>query len=65
MVILIRGRLRPERANPISRITEAIYLSILQFCLHHRWLTIAVNVVFLVVTSARIALGRPVYAAAI
>ena len=50
MVMLIRGRLRPERANPISRITQAIYLPILRFCLRHRWLTIAVNVVFLVVT---------------
>ena len=50
MVMLIRGRLRPERANPISRITQAIYLPILRFCLRHRWLTIAVNVIFLVVT---------------
>jgi copper/silver efflux system protein len=50
MVILIRGRLRPERANPISRITQAVYLPILRFCLRHRWLTIAVNLIFLVVT---------------
>src|SRR5437899_8208750 len=50
MVMLIRGRLQPERANPISRITQAIYLPILRFCLHHRWLTIAVNLIFLIVT---------------
>jgi copper/silver efflux system protein len=50
MVMLIRGRLRPERANPISRITQAIYLPILKFCLRHRWLTIAVNLIFLIVT---------------
>ena len=50
MVMLIRGRLRPERANPISRITQAIYLPVLKFCLRHRWLTIAVNLIFLVVT---------------
>jgi len=50
MVMLIRGRLRPERANPLSRITQAIYLPILKFCLHHRWLTIAVNLIFLIVT---------------
>jgi Cu(I)/Ag(I) efflux system membrane protein CusA/SilA len=50
MVMLIRGRLRPERANPITRITQAIYLPILQFCLRHRWLTIALNLIFLVVT---------------
>ena len=50
MVMLIRGRLRPERQNPISRITQAIYLPILRFCLRFRWLTIAVNVIFLIVT---------------
>lgn len=50
MVLLIRGRLRPERANPISRITQAIYLPILKVCLRFRWLTIAVNVIFLIVT---------------
>jgi Cu(I)/Ag(I) efflux system membrane protein CusA/SilA len=50
MVILIRGRLRPERANPISRVTQAIYRPVLKFCLRHRWLTIAVNLIFLVVT---------------
>ncbi len=50
MVMLIRGRLRPERKNPISRITQAIYLPILKFCLRHRWLTIAINLIFLAVT---------------
>ena len=50
MVMLIRGRLQPERKNPISRITQAIYLPILRFCLLHRWLTIAVNLIFLIVT---------------
>jgi Cu(I)/Ag(I) efflux system membrane protein CusA/SilA len=50
MVMLIRGRLRPEHANPISRITQAIYLPILRFCLHHRWLTIVCNLLFLAVT---------------
>jgi copper/silver efflux system protein len=50
MVLLIRGRLRPETANPISRITQSIYLPILRFCLRHRWLTIAVNLIFLGVT---------------
>jgi copper/silver efflux system protein len=50
MVLLIRGRLKPENANPISRITQAIYLPILKFCLRHRWLTIVVNLIFLLVT---------------
>jgi Cu/Ag efflux pump CusA len=42
--------LRPERANPISRVTQAIYLPTLKFCLRHRWLTIVVNLIFLLVT---------------
>ena len=50
MVILIRGRLRPEQQNPISRITQAVYLPVLKFCLRFRWLTIVVNVIFLIVT---------------
>jgi Cu(I)/Ag(I) efflux system membrane protein CusA/SilA len=50
MVILIRGKLRPEHANPVSRFTQAIYLPILKFCLRFRWLTIAINVIFLIVT---------------
>ncbi|MDQ6732666.1 MAG: CusA/CzcA family heavy metal efflux RND transporter, partial [Nitrospirota bacterium] len=50
MVLLIRGRLRPERRNPVSRITQAIYLPILRFCLRWRKLVIALNLVFLVVT---------------
>src|ERR1700685_3623755 len=50
MVMLIRGRLKPENANPISRVTQAIYLPVLKFCLRHRWLTIVVNLIFLIVT---------------
>src|SRR3954465_9678853 len=50
MVLLIRGRLRPERSNPLSRITQAIYLPVLRFCLHWRKLVIALNLLFLVVT---------------
>ncbi|MGI8959023.1 MAG: efflux RND transporter permease subunit [Bryobacteraceae bacterium] len=50
MILLIRGRLRPERVNPISRITQAIYLPILRFCLHHRKLIVAANLLFLIVT---------------
>src|ERR1039458_8401920 len=50
MVILIRGRLKPESANPTSRFTQAIYLPILRFCLKYRKLTIAINLIFLVAT---------------
>ena len=50
MVMLIRGRLRPEDANPISRFTKALYLPVLRFCLRHRKLTLLVNLAFLIVT---------------
>jgi Cu(I)/Ag(I) efflux system membrane protein CusA/SilA len=50
MVLLIKGKLRPEGANPISRLTQAIYLPVLRFCLRHRALTIAANLLFLVAT---------------
>ncbi|MBS1821288.1 MAG: efflux RND transporter permease subunit [Acidobacteria bacterium] len=50
MVMLIRGRLRPENDNPISRVTQAIYRPILRFCLRYRKLTILVNLIFLLVT---------------
>jgi len=51
MVLLIRGRrLRPEEANPVSRFFQALYLPIIRWCLRHRWLTIAANLIFLIVT---------------
>ena len=50
MTLLIRGRLRPERANPISRFTQALYLPVLRFCLRHRAFAIFVNLVFLAAT---------------
>ena len=51
MVLLIRGKkLRPEEANPVSRFFQALYLPIIRWCLRHRWLTIAANVLFLLIT---------------
>lgn len=50
MMLLLRGRLKPEEKNPVSRITQAIYRPILKWCLHHRALVIIVNLIFLLVT---------------
>jgi Cu(I)/Ag(I) efflux system membrane protein CusA/SilA len=50
MVLFIRGRLTPEAKNPISRITQAIYLPILRLCLRFRKTTLLLNLLFLVVT---------------
>jgi Cu(I)/Ag(I) efflux system membrane protein CusA/SilA len=50
MLLLIRGQLQPERANPVSRLTQAVYLPVLRFCLRHRMLTIVLNLLFLLAT---------------
>src|SRR4029077_20238114 len=50
MVIFIRGKLRPESENPISRITRALYLPVLRPCLKYRKTTLLLNLAFLVVT---------------
>src|SRR5260221_4018286 len=50
MVIFIRGKLRPESENPISRLTQALYLPVLRFCLKYRKTTLLLNLVFLLVT---------------
>src|SRR5712672_43224 len=50
MVIFIRGKLRPEAENPISRITQALYLPVLRLCLKYRKTTLLLNLAFLLVT---------------
>lgn len=50
MILFIRGRLRPESRNPLSRLTQAIYLPVLRLCLHFRKTTLLLNLVFLVLT---------------
>jgi Cu(I)/Ag(I) efflux system membrane protein CusA/SilA len=50
MLVFIRGRLRPERKNPISRITQALYLPILKVCLRFPKTTVALNLAFLALT---------------
>jgi copper/silver efflux system protein len=50
MILLIRGRLTPESRNPISRITQAIYLPVLKLCLRFRKTTLLVNLLFLACT---------------
>jgi Cu(I)/Ag(I) efflux system membrane protein CusA/SilA len=50
MVLFIRGRLTPESRNPISRITQAVYLPVLRLCLRFRKTTLLLNLLFLIVT---------------
>ncbi len=50
MILFIRGRLIPESRNPISRITQVLYLPVLRLCLRFRKTTLLLNLLFLVVT---------------
>ena len=50
MPLFIRGRLRPESRNPISRITRALYLPVLRICLRYRRTALAVAVILLALT---------------
>ena len=50
MLLFIRGKLRPEVRNPLSRVTQAIYLPILRLCLHFRKTIVLLNLLFLVLT---------------
>ena len=50
MVIFIRGRLKPESKNPVSRFTQWLYLPVLRLCLRHRLVTVAVSLVVLIAT---------------
>jgi Cu(I)/Ag(I) efflux system membrane protein CusA/SilA len=50
MPLCLRGKLRPESSNPAARITQAIYLPILRWCLRHWKIVIALNLIFLAAT---------------
>ena len=49
MVLLIKGKLRPEAKNPISRFTQAVYLPVLRLCLRFRKTTLLINLIFLLI----------------
>src|SRR5260370_2496522 len=50
MVMFIKGKLRPESENPVSRFTQAVYLPVLKLCLKYRKTTLLLNLLFLIVT---------------
>ncbi|MGH9406122.1 MAG: efflux RND transporter permease subunit [Terriglobia bacterium] len=50
MLIFIRGKLRPESRNPVSRLTEAIYLPILRLCLRFRKTALLLSLALLILT---------------
>jgi copper/silver efflux system protein len=50
MLIFIRGHLKPESANPVSRFTQFLYLPVLRLCLRYRAATVLLGLVFLGLT---------------
>ncbi len=50
MPLFIRGQLRPESANPVSRVTQAIYLPVLRLSLRFRKTAILLAVACLALT---------------
>ena len=50
MLIFVRGKLLPESRNPISRLTQAVYLPVLRWCLRYRKTTLLINLLFLLAT---------------
>jgi Cu(I)/Ag(I) efflux system membrane protein CusA/SilA len=51
MGYLIRGRIRPERENPINRALIAIYRPLLDLTLRHPWATLALGGAFIAITA--------------
>jgi Cu(I)/Ag(I) efflux system membrane protein CusA/SilA len=56
MTWLLKGRIRPERSNPINRLCIAIYRPLLRASLHGRWLVLGAAV--LITASAVIPFRR-------
>lgn len=45
----LKGKLKPENANPVTRLLEKMYTPLIVWCLHWRKTVLAVNIVALVV----------------
>ena len=50
MGLFIRGKVKPEAANPVNRFLIRIYRPVIHLVLRHRWATIGVAVAVLLVT---------------
>ncbi len=49
MTLLMKGKMRPEEKNPISRFFRAIYLPVIRWALNHRKITIGLNLLALII----------------
>ena len=50
MPFFLRGNMLPESKNPLARVSQAIYLPVLRWCLRHWKIVIALNLAFLAAT---------------
>jgi len=46
---LLKGKLKPERLNPVTRTLEKIYTPILTFCMHWKKTVLSINIILLMV----------------
>jgi Cu(I)/Ag(I) efflux system membrane protein CusA/SilA len=51
MVTFLRGRITPERKNPLNRLFVAAYRPVLRFCLRFRYVVVALAVVLTAITA--------------
>jgi copper/silver efflux system protein len=56
MTLLMKGRMRSEEQNPVSRFFRRLYLPVLRWSLEHKWLAIGVNAAALII-AIPLALG--------
>ncbi len=45
----LKGKLKPENANPVTRILEKIYTPVVSWCLHWRKTVLAINIIALII----------------
>src|SRR5437588_1828332 len=50
MPLFLRGKLVPEAKNPAARISQALYLPVLRWCLRHWKTVVLINLLFLAAT---------------
>lgn len=56
MTLLMKGRMRSEEHNPVSRFVRRLYLPVLRWALEHKWIAIGINAAALVI-AIPLALG--------
>ena len=50
MPFFLRGKLLPESKNPAARVSQALYLPVLRWCLRHWKIVVVLNLAFLAAT---------------